>query len=171
MENYKDGYGWFWHMQQHLSQEFQKNIYFCFIDYAKAFDCVDHNKLWRILQDPRVARESWGPLIPRSALEKDPRPGPLFEGYPVGEGTTRRGTATPVHRPQRHAGSTHSSTRGLRPPEQCERPAGFPASLHNSIFSPTNPTLTSRPALFTFALSEFSTVYCDPHSQRLWHSQ
>ena len=29
-------------------QEFQKNIYFCFIDYAKAFDCVDHNKLWRI---------------------------------------------------------------------------------------------------------------------------
>ena len=31
-------------------QEFQKNIYFCFIDYAKAFDCVDHNKLWNILQ-------------------------------------------------------------------------------------------------------------------------
>ena len=29
--------------------EFQKNIYFCFIDYAKAFDCVDHNKLWKIL--------------------------------------------------------------------------------------------------------------------------
>ena len=28
------------------SREFQKNIYFCFIDYAKAFDCVDHNKLW-----------------------------------------------------------------------------------------------------------------------------
>ena len=31
-------------------QEFQKNIYFCFIDYAKAFDCVDHSKLWKILQ-------------------------------------------------------------------------------------------------------------------------
>ena len=31
-------------------QEFQKNIYFCFIDYAKAFDCVDYNKLWKILQ-------------------------------------------------------------------------------------------------------------------------
>ena len=31
-------------------KEFQKNIYFCFIDYAKAFDCVDHNKLWKILQ-------------------------------------------------------------------------------------------------------------------------
>ena len=33
------------------SKEFQKNIYFCFIDYAKAFDCVDHNKLWKILQE------------------------------------------------------------------------------------------------------------------------
>ena len=32
-------------------QEFQKNIYFCFIDYAKAFDCIDHNKLWKILKD------------------------------------------------------------------------------------------------------------------------
>ena len=30
--------------------EFQRNIYFCFIDYAKAFDCVDHNKLWKILK-------------------------------------------------------------------------------------------------------------------------
>ena len=33
------------------AREFQQNIYFCFIDYAKAFDCVDHNKLWRILQE------------------------------------------------------------------------------------------------------------------------
>ena len=32
-------------------QEFQKNIYFCFIDYAKAFDSVDHNKLWKILKE------------------------------------------------------------------------------------------------------------------------
>ena len=32
-------------------QEFQKDIYFCFIDYAKAFDCVDHNKLWNILKE------------------------------------------------------------------------------------------------------------------------
>ena len=31
------------------AREFQKNVYFCFIDYAKAFDCVDHNKLWKIL--------------------------------------------------------------------------------------------------------------------------
>ena len=33
------------------AREFQKNIYFCFIDYTKAFDCVDHNKLWKILQE------------------------------------------------------------------------------------------------------------------------
>ena len=33
------------------AREFQKNIYFCFIDYAKAFDCEDHNKLWKILQE------------------------------------------------------------------------------------------------------------------------
>ena len=33
------------------AREFQRNIYFCFIDYAKAFDCVDHNKLWKILKE------------------------------------------------------------------------------------------------------------------------
>ena len=33
------------------AREFQKSIYFCFIDYAKAFDCVDHNKLWEILKE------------------------------------------------------------------------------------------------------------------------
>ena len=38
-----------WIMEK--AREFQKNIYFCFIDYAKAFDCVDHNKLWKILQE------------------------------------------------------------------------------------------------------------------------
>ena len=37
-----------WIMEK--AREFQKNIYFCFIDYAKAFDCVDHSKLWKILQ-------------------------------------------------------------------------------------------------------------------------
>ena len=36
----------------HISaREFQKNTYFCFIDYTKAFDCVDHNKLWKILKE------------------------------------------------------------------------------------------------------------------------
>ena len=36
------------------AREFQKNIYLCFIDYAKAFDCVDHNKLWNILQEMEI---------------------------------------------------------------------------------------------------------------------
>ena len=36
------------------AKEFQKNIYFCFIDYAKAFDCVDQNKLWKIIQEMGV---------------------------------------------------------------------------------------------------------------------
>ena len=36
------------------AREFQKDIYFCFIDYAKVFDCVDHNKLWKILQEMRI---------------------------------------------------------------------------------------------------------------------
>ena len=38
-----------WIMEK--AREFQKNIYFCFIDYPKAFDCVDHNKLWKILKE------------------------------------------------------------------------------------------------------------------------
>ena len=36
------------------AREFQKNIYFCFIDYAKLFDCVDHNKLWKILKEMEI---------------------------------------------------------------------------------------------------------------------
>ena len=36
------------------AREFQKNIYFCFIDYDKAFDCVDHNKLWKILKEMKI---------------------------------------------------------------------------------------------------------------------
>ena len=48
------------------SREFQKNIYFCFIDYAKTFDCVDHSKLWKILKEMEIPnhltcllREAW----------------------------------------------------------------------------------------------------------------
>ena len=36
------------------AREFQKSIYFCFIDYAKAFDCVDHNKQWKILKEMEI---------------------------------------------------------------------------------------------------------------------
>ena len=37
------------------ARELQKNIYFCFMDYAKTFDCVDHNKLWKILQEMGIS--------------------------------------------------------------------------------------------------------------------
>ena len=42
-----------WFMEK--SREFQKNIHFCFIDYAKAFNCVDHNKLWKILKEMGIS--------------------------------------------------------------------------------------------------------------------
>ena len=45
----------FWIIEK--MKEFQENIYFCFIDYAKAFDCVDHNKLWEILRE--MAQVTW----------------------------------------------------------------------------------------------------------------
>ena len=41
-----------WIMEK--AREFQKNICFCFTDYAKAFDCVDHNKLWKILKEMKI---------------------------------------------------------------------------------------------------------------------
>ena len=46
-----------WIMEK--AREFQKNIYFCFIDYAKAFDCVDHNKLWKILKEMGIYQTTW----------------------------------------------------------------------------------------------------------------
>ena len=49
------------------AREFQKNIYFCFIDYAKAFDCVDHNKLWKILQEMGIPDHLTGLLRNRYA--------------------------------------------------------------------------------------------------------
>ena len=42
-------------------KEFQKTIYFCFIDYAKAFDCVDHNKLWKLLKEMGIPDHLTGP--------------------------------------------------------------------------------------------------------------
>ena len=44
------------------AREFQKNIYFCFIDYAKTFDCVDHNKLWKILKEMGIPDHLTSPL-------------------------------------------------------------------------------------------------------------
>ena len=61
------------------AREFQKNIYFCFIDYAKAFDCVDHHKLWKILQEMRIP---------------DHLTCPLRNLYPGQEATVRTGHGT-----------------------------------------------------------------------------
>ena len=47
----------FWIIEK--PREFEKNIYFCFIDYAEAFDCVDHNKLWKILKEFGILPDSW----------------------------------------------------------------------------------------------------------------
>ena len=59
-----------WIIEQ--AREFQKNIYFCFIDYAKAFDCVDHHKLWRILKEMGIPAswETWM-QIRKQQLELD----------------------------------------------------------------------------------------------------
>ena len=48
------------------AREFQKNIYFCFTDYAKVFDCVDHNKLWMSLGMPNIKRWECQTTIPAS---------------------------------------------------------------------------------------------------------
>ena len=53
---------------------FQKNIYFCFIDYAKAFDCVDHTKLWKILKEMGIQTTwpaSWEICMQKQQLELD----------------------------------------------------------------------------------------------------
>ena len=44
-----------WIMEK--AREFQKNTYFCFIDYTKAFDCVDHNQLWKILKEMGICMQ------------------------------------------------------------------------------------------------------------------
>ena len=68
------------HQITEKAREFQKNIYFCFIDYIKAFDWVDHNKLWKILRDgnttpPYPWQKRLGPLTvaaPSSQLSRGP---------------------------------------------------------------------------------------------------
>ena len=50
---FRKGRGNCWIIEK--AREFEKNICFCFIDYAKAFDCVDHNKLWKILKEMGIS--------------------------------------------------------------------------------------------------------------------
>ena len=62
------------------AREFQKNIYFCFIDYARAFDCVDHNKPWIILKEMGIPDHLQGVLV---LFAKEP---PLRRGLPSNPG-------------------------------------------------------------------------------------
>ena len=67
------------------AREFQKNIYFCYIEYAKAFDCVEHNKLWKMLRDgntrsPYLSPEKSGGMhIKKQQLELDMEPTDWFQ--------------------------------------------------------------------------------------------
>ena len=69
--------------------------------------------------------------ISRSALDKIPMPGHLFEDNPFDEGTTGRGTDTPGYHPEKPAGTTHSSRSDLSPREQLERQAEFHSSTQD----------------------------------------
>ena len=67
------------------AREFQKNIYFCYFEYAKAFDCVEHNKLWKMLRDgntrsPYLSPEKSGGMhIKKQQLELDMEPTDWFQ--------------------------------------------------------------------------------------------
>ena len=78
--------------------------------------------------------------ISRSALDKILMPGHLFEDNPFDEGTTLRGTDTPGYRPEKPAGTTHSSRSDLSPRERLERQAEFHYSDKTRPDSPV-PTL------------------------------
>ena len=56
---------------QKKAREFQKNIYFCFTDYAKASDCVDHNKMWKVLQEMGIPDREICMQVKKQLLEPD----------------------------------------------------------------------------------------------------
>ena len=72
------------------AREFQKNIYFCFTDYAKAFDCVDHNKLWKILREMRIPDHLTCPLRNLHAgQEATVRTGCAIAWFQLGKGVCK----------------------------------------------------------------------------------
>ena len=128
-----------WIMEK--AREFQKNIYFCFIDYAKAFDCVDHNKLWKILKE-REYQTTWSASceicmqVRKQQLELDMEQQPWHTPFPFWSHSAVPCLVLTI--------ASWPAYKFLKRQIRC---SGIPS------------------------LSEFSTVYCDPHSQRLWHSQ
>ena len=78
------------------AREFQRNIYFCFIDYAKAFNCVGHNKLWKILKEMEIQTTlpaSWEfcMQVKKQQLEPDME---QQTGFKLGQSTSRLYIAT-----------------------------------------------------------------------------
>src|SRR5574342_366942 len=95
------------------AREFQKNIYFCFIDYAKAFDCVDHNKLWKILKEMGIPDHLI--CLLRNLYYRAPA-----LGQPAGPGRWNRPTAmralrSPVGQPRQQQGLVHLGPHGALP--------------------------------------------------------
>ena len=67
-------------------KEFQENIYFCFIDYSKDFDCVDHNKLWKILRDGNTKPPDPSPEKSVCGQEATVRTGHGTDWFQIGKG-------------------------------------------------------------------------------------
>ena len=68
-------------------REFQKNVYFCFIDYAKAFVCVDHNKLWKILKEMGIPDHlTWLLRNLYGGQEATVTTGPGIDWFQIGKG-------------------------------------------------------------------------------------
>ena len=151
-------------------QEFQKNIYFCFIDYAKAFDCVDHNKLWKILKEMGMPDHL-------TCLLRN-----LYAGQEAivrtGHGTTdwfqiRKG----VHQGcilspclfNLYAGWQYTA---LMYSFSYLEPVCCSISSSNCCFLTCIQVSQEAGQVVWYShLFQNFPVCCDPHSQRLWHSQ
>ena len=120
------------------AREFKKNIYFCFIDYAKAFDCVDHNKLWKILKEMGIADQL-------TCLLRN-----LYAGQ---EATIKTGPG--------RAGWFQIGK------EVCLGYILSPCLLLTCIQISQE---AGQVGWYSHLFQNFP-VYCDPYSQRLWHSQ
>ena len=113
--------------------------FLCFIDYAKAFDCVDHNQLWKIMKEMGLPDHL-------TCLLRN-----LYTGQ---EATVRTG---------------HGTTDWFQTGKYVKYVKG--CILSPCLFNLYAEYIMGNAGLVSPSLSEFSTVYCDPHSQRLWHSQ
>ena len=104
------------------AREFQKNTYFCFIDYAKAFDCVDHNKLWKILKEMGIPDHLT--CLLRNLNAGDGRP-----SLSAPCALTGPGVPCPQH-PLASSGPVSPGASGMQPRDPCRPWRGTLASGH-----------------------------------------